>query len=449
MPERDAPRVLLVNPWIHDFAAYDFWAQPLGLLTLGGLLRQAGLTVTYLDCLDRFHPRSRSSGDPRARYGRGPYLKTPLPRPAGLQDVPRTFSRYGIPPALFTADLHAVGRPDLILVTSMMTYWYPGVFEAIARIREVYPDVPLILGGIYASLCPTHAANGSGADRVVTGPGEQALFDLVREYTACDRAPAFDPDDLDTFPRPAFDLQRTIAYLPLLTSRGCPFDCAYCAARRLNPKRMRRRPEAVVDEIAYWRRDHGVSDYVLYDDAFLVDAERHAVPLLEGLVAAGLRVRLHTPNALHIRAISARTARLMFAAGFTTLRLGLETAAFESRGELDDKVTAEEFTRAVARLKDAGFRGDQVGAYLLVGLPGQDAAAVERSIRLVRASGITPIPAYYTPIPHTALWDQAVRSSRYDLEADPVFSNNAVMPCRQEKFSWEELSTLKALAHGA
>ena len=50
------PHILLVNPWIHDFAAYDVWAKPLGLLLLGGVLRAHGARVSYLNCLDRFHP---------------------------------------------------------------------------------------------------------------------------------------------------------------------------------------------------------------------------------------------------------------------------------------------------------------------------------------------------------------------------------------------------------
>ena len=54
----DAPHILLVNPWIHDFAAYDVWAKPLGLLGLGAILRRHGCRVSYVDCLNRFHPRA-------------------------------------------------------------------------------------------------------------------------------------------------------------------------------------------------------------------------------------------------------------------------------------------------------------------------------------------------------------------------------------------------------
>lgn len=195
-------------------------------------------------------------------------------------------------------------------------------------------------------------------------------------------------------------------------------------------------------ELTHWHRRWGVSDFVLYDDAFLADPEGHAVPVLEAVVRSGLAVRFHTPNALHIRGITSETAQLMFRSGFATLRLGLESAEFENR-DLDRKVTAAEFERAVRWLKYAGFNNRQIGAYLLVGLPGQEPASVIRSIDTVKRAGITPVLAYYAPIPGTALWDQAASASRYDLAADPLYTNNAVLPCRREPFDWRWLSALK------
>jgi len=445
---RDTPHILLVNPWIHDFAAYDFWAKPLGLLFIAGLLRAHGIAVSYIDCLDRFHPRAPGS-DPRARYGRGPYLKTRIPKPAGLQDEPRNFSRYGIKPEWFKEDLLNLAPPDLVLITSLMTYWYPGVRETVASIRSIFPQTPIVLGGIYARLCPDHARSQVGADRVVSEPAETALFNIVQQITGLSVTPKFDPVNLDSYPYPALDLQTKLNYVPLLTTRGCPFNCAYCASHFLEPKCLRRSPASVIEEIKYWHDKHGLIDFVLYDDAFLVDAEAHAIPILEGICSADLKVRFHTPNALHIRGITATTARLMHRAGFTTLRLGLETAEFDHRQQIDQKVSEQEFKRAVTCLSEAGFDRSQVGAYLLVGLPDQDLSAVERSIRAVIQSGLTPVPAYYTPIPHTALWPRAVAASRYDLASDPIFTNNAIMPCSPEPFSWRVVSRLKQLALGA
>ncbi|MFZ0728278.1 MAG: radical SAM protein [Desulfobacterales bacterium] len=441
-----APHILLVNPWIHDFAAYDFWAKPLGLLGLAALLRHHGCMVSYIDCLNRWHPRAPAT-DPRQRCGRGPYLKTPLPKPAALADVPRRFSRYGIKPEWLRQDLHALPRPDLILVTSMMTYWYTGVHETIGQLREIFADVPLFLGGIYATLCPEHARRTTGADRVAGGAAEPVLLDLVAEVTGYRPAALFDPQDLDTYPHPAHDLQHLIGYIPLLTARGCPFACPYCAAKKLNPRRMARCPELVVDEICRWHRDFGVRDFVFYDDALLMQAEHHAAPIFEGVIRrGGAKLRFHTPNALHIRWITPAIAHLMKRAGFETVRLGLETAAAAHRPAGDRKVTAGEFERAAGCLKKAGFQKRQVGAYLLAGLPGQSVEEIAASIQIVRENGVTPILAHYSPIPHTDLWPAAVAASRYDLAADPIFTNNAVLPCRKEPFSWATITRLKKLA---
>jgi radical SAM superfamily enzyme YgiQ (UPF0313 family) len=440
--DRDTPHILLVNPWIHDFAAYDFWAKPIGLLYLAAVLREHGYRVSYIDCLDRFHPRA-ARVDPGARFGRGPYLKIRIPKPRGLEDVPRIFSRYGIRPEWFTQDLQSMIKPDLVLITSMMTYWCGGVKETIEIIRSVFPETPVVLGGIYANLCYDHARRFAGADRVFSGQGEAAILEIAGNHTGFRPGPRFDPVNPDTYPLPAFDLQNRVSYIPILTSRGCPFSCAYCASRFLNPHRQLRDASLVADEIRYWNGTYGVLDFAFYDDALLVDAERHAALLFEKIIDANLGIRLHTPNAVHIREITNSTALLMKAAGFETIRLGLETAAFEDRHEMDRKVTETEFKRAVSCLKDAGFDKKQVGAYLLVGLPGQSITSVLRSIDMIKQYGITPVPAHYSPIPHTVLWERAVAASRYDLEANPVFSNNAVFPCSKEPFSWDVLTRLK------
>ncbi len=105
-----------------------------------------------------------------------------------------------------------------------------------------------------------------------------------------------------------------------------------------------------------------------------------------------------------------------------------------------------EFQTAVSCLKSAGFRQDQIGAYLLAGLPDQSWESIEEDVKTVLKSGVTPIPAHFTPIPQTKLWQAAVASSRYDLESDPIFTNNAIDPCRKEPFSWEPLIRLKRLS---
>ena len=443
---KQPPSILCVNPWIHDFAAYDFWSKPLGLLSLAGILKAHDCDVGYIDCTDRYHPRALPVSDPPARFGRGPYRKTRINKPDILSRIPRHYCRYGIDPQWFADDLRALpAAPDLILVTSIMTYWYPGVYETINMLKQVFPGVPVALGGLYARLCTEHAEKNSPADLVVADISGLDILNLVEENTDTVIPSRFDPDNPDDRPLPALELQHRINYVPLLTSTGCPFHCPYCAASFLYPAMSRRSPASVVDEIEYWHDTTGVSDFVFYDDALLVNAESHAIPIFEALIAQKRPLRFHTPNALHVREINDQTAALMYRAGFETVRLGLETANFSNRDAFDAKVTEEEFDRAAACLKAAGFASKQIGAYLLVGLPGQTNSAVENSIKTVIENGITPIPTYYTPIPHTAMWPAAVAASPHDLAAEPLLTNNAILPCMEEGFSWEVITRLRGL----
>lgn len=438
------PHILCVNPWIHDFAAFDFWAKPLGLLGLASILRHHGLNVSFIDCLDRFHPEAGTNIKVLAD-GRGPYRKEEICLPRGLENIKKRFSRYGIAREWFRHDLKRIEKPDLILVTSLMTYWAPGVKETISVIKEIYPEIPLILGGIYASLCREHAEQNSMADLVVTGSGEDVLHKLVKDYTNFSFTPSFDSKDLDSLPWPALDMVSHLSYAPIITSRGCPFSCDYCASSFLQPKFQRRSPDSVFQEIEHWHYRYNLYNFAFYDDAFLINPAKYAMPLLEKIIESGMDIAFHTPNALHIREITKQSADLMFKAGFKTIRLGLETADFSSSRHYDVKVKENEFSDAVKNLRNAGFVPEQIGAYLLCALPGQQLSDVESSIMAVKKNGIKPVLAYYTPIPHTAMWESAVESSSFDLEKDPVFTNNALFPCLDKKIGIKSISRLKNL----
>ncbi len=442
----DPPHVLCVNPWIHDFAAFDFWLKPLGLLTLAGMLRQAGIRVSYMDCLDRFHPKE--TGFVKTGWdGRGPFRKTPVllsdmlpPAASPLPGIKKPFSRYGILPDWFRNDLASMDPPDLILVTSLMTYWASGVTETIAVIRSVFPDVPVILGGKYATLCHDHATVFSGADHVVPGPGEPVLEEIVARFTGfplCLDTPPEDP------PFPALDLCSKLTYAPVLTARGCPFSCDYCASSFLEPRRVRRSVDRVFEEICHWHHGYRIQNVAFYDDALLVNGPTHAYPLMEKIIEADLDLFFHTPNALHVREITVEAAELMFRVGFKTIRLGLETAVFSKNRRHDIKVQADDFFKAVAALKKAGFDPGQIGAYLLCGLPDQDLDDVADSMAFVRSAGILPVLAFYSPIPHTLMWETAVARARFDLDRHPVFTNNSLFPCVRSDADRQRISRLK------
>lgn len=427
--------VLLVNPWIYDFAAYDLWAKPLGLLSLGAVLRRNGCQITLLDCLAGEQPSAKA-------YGQGKYRREIVEKPAALRGFPRHYARYGMSRTAFLARVRAMKPPDAVLVTSLMTYWYPGVFEAIKLIKEVFPASPVVLGGIYATLCHAHAVRYAGADCVIAGEGESAAVQFLADLWG--EPPRYVPDlmDLDSLPYPCFDLQEGPRYGCIQTTRGCPYRCTYCAAHMLAQGVRHRDPVKVVDEIAFWQA-RGVRDMAIYDDALLDRPGTFAVPLLQAIVQRGLGMRFHCPNALHARAISTEVAHLMKAAGFVTLRLGLETADPGRQQETGGKVTTADFVRAVENLRRAGYGGEDIGVYLLCGMPFQEAQEVETAVDFVRECGARPVLAEYSPIPGTALWDDALRGSPFPLEEEPLYQNNTLLPCRWEGLTYARYQRIK------
>ncbi len=426
--------VLLVNPWIYDFAAYNLWIEPLGLLTVAAVLRECGYSVRVLDCLAP-HP-----GAPRSRAnGSGKFSKAVAEKPDSVAFVPRRFGRYGLPLNQFDKALAVTPPPDLVMVASGMTYWYPGIVDAIAQVRTRFGPVPVALGGIYATLCSEHARRWSGADTVITGPGVVAALRWADAITSR----SSEPDryaDPRTWPPPAHDLAKR-PYAGLITSWGCPFRCTYCASHRLQPTYLRREPAAVVEELIGCVQ-RGIGDLAFYDDALLWNADRHLVPILHEALARGVRhVRYHTPNGLHASQVTAGLAALMRRAGFATVRLSLETTDPERQQATGSKVSIEDVTQAVAHLRTAGFGPSEVGVYILAGLPGQPLSEVEATIRFVHRLGVQAKLALFSPIPGTPEGDCALPEG-----ADPLFHNDTVYPYLQGAQYVSELQRLKHLA---
>ncbi|MDL1970532.1 MAG: radical SAM protein [Candidatus Desulfofervidaceae bacterium] len=443
------PRLLLINPWIYDFAAHDYWAKPLGLLYIASWLRANGCHVDFIDCLNVHHPQM--AFEPHIKHatrranGTGKFYRQRIPKPAFFTHIPRHYYRYGLTYRLFWEELNKLPPPDVIIITSGMTYWYPGVFAVIHFCKQKWPQVPITLGGIYATLCYEHACQYSQADFVVKGPAETTLPSLLEQLTGIklEYTPKmkYDPD----LPYPAFDLLPQIDYVCILTSRGCPFRCEYCASRLLFSTFYQRPPEDVFKEIIFWHTQYGIKEFAFYDDALLVNAETHAVPLFNMIIKSKINVHFHTPNGLHARFITPKVAKIMFQAGVKTVRLGLETASPKRH---DQKLTREEFIQAVHYLHEVGFTPSQIGSYILIGLPGQTKAEVEETIVFAQKLGITPRLAEYSPIPGTKLWPEALQCSQYDLANEPLTHNNSILPCAHSSLSWEDIKELKKkLAH--
>ena len=389
------PRILLVNPPIHDFAAYDFWLKPYGLLRVAGFLRGKA-KLKLFDYLDRQHPvgqtfLSATVVPPKKklrqdRWGRGEFHSAELPRPQIFAQIPRRYHRFGLPRESFQHFLGTEQPYDIALIQTVMTYWYPGVQEVIADIRARSPQTKIVLGGVYATLCPEHA-KALRADFVVDG----LKLDPLWRYLELEP----DPQGL-----PFWDDYANQQVGVLKLADGCPFKCTYCSVPQVYPT-FHARPldQSLAEYEALCQK--GVQNIAFYDDALLYQPERILRPFLEGVLKRPWRVNFHTPNALNARFIDADLAKLMVEAGFKIVYLGFESSAIEWQRKTGGKVYSHELERAVENLLAAGAEPGNLNAYLILGHPQADQQHVEESMRFAHRAGLRIMLAEFSPIPGT------------------------------------------------
>lgn len=440
---KKAISLLLVNPWIMDFAAYNFWAEPLGLLWVGAFLKKAGAHISYIDCLTSIFQKNP---EPK-KNGCSKYIRTIVKKPERLKFVGRDYAVYGISEQELLARLSSLPKPDAVLVTSIMTYWYPGVRKAVDLLQAFYKvKVPVILGGIYTNLCFKHAKQHSHADIVFHDEKLSALVGAIEKVTEKRFSGVPGLESFSEYPLPLHELQIEKKFFSLLTRRGCPFTCSYCASPLLDRNFSQRNLSSVLKEITTYTEVLSTKNIAFYDDALLADAVHHIIPLLEAVADRGIRLSMHLPNGIHARFLTKHIVELFRKTGVKTIRIGLETADRTLQKKTGGKTTNEDYKRAVELLRDAGYTREEVGTYVMLGFPGQHPEDVEKTIEFVYECGGAPSLSYFSPIPGTKIWQEAAAASPFPVEEEPLFQNNSVYILGNRDFSETTVRSLKAKA---
>jgi len=304
------PKILLVNPPIYDFAAYDFWLKPYGILTIAGFLREKAKFKLF-DYLDRMHSfMAQNKGLKSDKWGKGRFYEEQIPNPKILEHIPRHYRRFGLPRKFFRKFLKQNTPVDFALIQTTMTYWYPGIREVSEDIREICPETKIVLGGNYVTLCPEHAQT-LGADLLIYADELQPLWEFLNlepDYTQ--------PALWESYP----ELSSAVSKL----SDGCPFNCTYCSVPKIYGKfKPRPAPRAIAEFILI--KKLGADNLAFYDDALLYDAPNVLVPYLKEIIKTQTKVSLHNPNALNARFVTRDLAETMLAAGFKTFYIGFES----------------------------------------------------------------------------------------------------------------------------
>jgi len=404
------PKILLVNPPIYDFAAYDFWLKPSGMLSVSGFLRGKA-DFKLFDYLDRLVPfmagQKKFESD---RWGRGRFYSEHSPVPPALKIIPRYFRRFGLPRNMFTDFLSKEGPFDFVMIQTTMTYWYEGIQEVIEDVHKLQPQAKIVLGGNYVTLCSDHAQK-LGADLLVKGTNLEPLWEYL----------AIGPDVQQPALWEVYD-KLNVGVLKL--TEGCPFNCTYCSVPKVYGKFKPRSLEHSLEELELLCR-LGAGNVAFYDDALLFEAEKVLIPFLSEALNRNLRVNFHSPNALNARFVTGDLAELMVQAGFKTFYLGFESASQQWQKQTGSKVFSDELAQAVRYLIASGAKPENITAYQILGHPHIDIQELEASMHFVQSLGIRGMLADFSPIPGTP--DGEYCRKWVDLD-EPLMHNKTAFP---------------------
>ncbi len=430
--------ILLVNPYIYDFTAYDLWLRPLGLLYIAGVLKEyTNENIYYLDTLDRFqYPDIKTKED-----GRGKYFREIVDKPEIYESVPRYYARYGMKLEDFYNKIENLPEIDFILITSLMTYWIDGINFTLNELKKRFKRAKIIFGGLIPSLIMDDSKRFVNADYYVSGYGESQILQILKDNGVKIKNHP-DLNNIDNLPFPYYEFLSNKKYLPILTSRGCPFRCTYCASHILNKRFIQRNTQKVIDEILFHYEKYETEHFIVFDDAFLVNKKKHFFKIFNA-VKKEINVKFHTPNGLHVREIDKETAKLLYESGFRTLRL-----SFESIDELilersSNKVNTSQMHIAIENLVNAGFKKSDIEVYLLYGQPDQKIDDIVKSIEFVDKLGVIPHLSYFSPVPNTIDFLKLVKKGLLKYPVDLYETNKMYFIYTKSGLSEDDITNIR------
>jgi len=433
-------RALLINPWICDFKCHDFWVKPYGLLRISTYLKQNGFETFLIDCMDRHDPAMAAYGIKDRRYGRGDFYQEELSKPEPYKKVPRKYKRYGFPVEVFKKKLEAVPAPDIVLAASSVTYSYEGVLLAINLVKERFPAAKIILGGIYATLCHEHAQRHSGALNAWKGGINNNFVAMLNAYARSQVKNLAEGGLAET--TPDYSFYPGTPYRSVKFTQGCPFSCTYCAIKQFGDGYYQRKQEGIIKELEGYAQ-RGIKEIAFYDDALLYK-NYFVKSVLKETVKRGLKFNFHASNGLHAAYIDGEMAALMKQCNFIEPKVSLETSNDAIQKATGGKVTNEAFEKAVNCLKKAGYAGNDIGVFILNGMPGQDEKSVMADVSYLIKSGLKIRHSVYSPIPGTMDFLKLKNEVRLELAAEPLKQNEYYFLTINKDYDWEANLRVKA-----
>ncbi len=429
--------IVFINPYISDFAAYNLWAKPIGLLRSASLFKELGFNVKVIDVLDVFDIElSKYTKIKIEKYHTSKYPKKKISIPETYKKIgiERDYFLYGFPEKLFIKKLKNISKPDLFILNSIMTYWYLGVEYTIKIIKSIYPDTPIILIGIYASLCYEHAIKYFKKYNVEVIPSSSINSNSSLNYILKKFLNYNKYVEIKNTPPIYYEDYNIMKYGVIQTITGCPFNCDFCASKILSKFKLIEKDTIYKDFQTLFRKK--VKDIAFYDDSLLYRKNEHFIPIMETIKdkIKERNIRFHLPNSAHARYIDRKIAQIFKELNFKTIRISLESISNEFYEIMDKKVTKQHIIDAIRNMEESGIDKRNIEVYLMYGVPGENIKDIYEGMKFLFDLGVKIYLSDFAIVPKTKM---AKVFPEWVLK-EPLYHNNSIFPKRFIDKSFDE-----------
>lgn len=339
-------------------------------------------------------------------------------------------------------------KPDVVLITALSTEYFRA-YHTIAKIsKEIFPDVPVIMGGVYPTVCPEEVIEDKNVDLAMMGHAEERLDKLLflieqKDYSAIKnfkgiayrgretqgRGKVIIPlehyiGDVSDMVQPDYSLVDVDKYLDserkstanqnmepkkrtanIISSYGCPYNCLFCATRTISGKKVAYRPaDDVLDEIDYFVREKHVESILFIDDCLLADRNR-AEYIFSEIIRRQYNIEVQVNNvaAWHL---DRDILQLMKKAGLTKFGISIESGNERVLHKIIHKPLRLEIIPeivAICRELDILMR-----ANFVIGFPGETWDEIRDSLKMAEQLDLDMIDIHIaTVLPKTELYQLA------------------------------------------
>ena len=299
-------------------------------------------------------------------------------------------------------------NPDLVALTGMSPFFHLSKSFA-TSLKKVNSNLKILLGGQHFTIMGEKAFHRC-FDYAYTGECENQLIPLLEKiennqpfnnikglyYRTKNGKVKFTGmntyiRDLDSLPLPARDLLPMHKYkigtlegrknfTSILTMRGCPWHCIFCASDKLNTTLVSKRSaESVVEEIKYVVDNFGIRHFLIMDDVITLYFKDHLGIICEKLIEEDIKITFEGSTRANL--IKDEMIELMSRAGLIRMSFGLETVDSEMRKTMKKQVPLKYYSEANRILNKYNVEATNS---VMIGLPGETRETVQKTLDYLR-----------------------------------------------------------------